>query len=395
MASKDGFRTIDSNLEEIDEKIRQHRLSIVKRVVIIIAVVMVLLVLFLLWMESRSYTSYEISSTADRSGSETAQFDTFLGYIIEYSNDGISCKDSDNVQIWNQSFEMNTPMLDICEGYLAVYDQGGLDLYILSESGTECHIETAKPIQTVCAASQGTVAVLMEESGVSYVKLYDRSGNELANGQFYAEEDAYPVDIALSCDAKKLAVDMVDISDGSVSTTITFYNFDSVGQNEIDNNVGTFSYENLFVPEVEYLSDSRMIAISDSSVLVFDGSQKPSLSQEIALADEIRSVFYSSKYIGFVTENQEEEISYHIQVLDYKGSTVMENDTTMNYDWIGFLDNDEVCIRSSQECELITIHSIKKFSYTFDQDLYYIASVDRYQNYVFIFKDTMEEVRLK
>lgn len=395
MASKDGFRTIDSNLEEIDEKIRQHRLSIVKRVAFIAAVVIVLLVLFLLWMESRSYSSYEISSAAERSGSETAQFDIFLGYIIEYSNDGISCKDSDNVQIWNQSFEMNTPMVDICEGYLTVYDQGGLDIYILSESGTECHIETAKPIQTVCVAGQGTAAVLMEESGISYVKLYDKSGNELANGQFYAEEDAYPIDIALSYDAKKLAVDMVDISEGVVSTTITFYNFDSVGQNEIDNNVGTFSYEGMFVPEVEYLSDSRMIAISDSSVLVFDGSQKPSLSREIELESEIRSVFYSSKYIGLVTENQEEEISYHIQVLDYKGSVVMENDTTLNYEWIGFLGNGEVCVRNSQECELFTIHSIQKFSYTFDQDLYYIASVDRYQNYVFIFKDSMEEVRLK
>ncbi|MCC8168285.1 MAG: DUF5711 family protein [Clostridiales bacterium] len=397
MASKNGFRTVSSNLEEIEEKIRARRMRRVKRVAIAAGVIVVLLVLLALWMETRSYSDYEITGSAKHSGSSVAQFDSFLDYIIEYSNDGISCKDSDNTLIWNQSFEMSSPDVDICEGYLAVYDKGALDICILSESGLECSLEMVKPIQTVCMAGQGTIAVLMAEDGVSYVKLYDKSGNELANGQFYADEGAYPVDIALSQDATKLAVDMVDISDGDISSIITFYNFGSVGQNEIDNNVGTFSYDGLFIPEITYLSDSRMVAFGDSRILVFDGSQKPSLSHEVELADEVRSIFYNNNYIGIVTENADAEAEslYHIQVIDYKGGTIMENDTSVAYDAIEFLGNNEVCIRNEQECELITIHSIKKFSYTFDEDLLYIMSVDRYQNYVFVFEDTIEEVKLK
>ena len=395
MASKNGFRTVSSNLEEIEEKIRKRRLRMVKRVAIVVAVFAVLLVLLALWMETRSYSEYDITNSVDRSGSSVAQFDTFCDYIIEYSNDGISCKDSENTLIWTQAFEMSTPTVEVCEGYLAVYDKGALDVYILSESGLECQIEMVKPIQTVCVASQGAIAVLMAEDGVSYVKLYDTSGNELANGQFYADEGAYPVDIALSRDATKLAVDMVDISEGSISSIITFYNFGSVGQNEIDNNVGTFTYEDLFVPEITYLSDNRMVAFGDGRILVFDGSQKPSLSHEIELEQEIRSIFYNDQYIGLVTENADTESLYHIEVIDFKGATVMENDTSVAYDAIEFLDNNEVCVRNEQECELFTIHSIKKFSYTFDNDLLYIASVDWYQNYVFVFEDTIEEVRLK
>lgn len=53
--------------------------------------------------------------------------------------------------------------------------------------------------------------------------------------------------------------------------------------NEIDNNVGTYKYENQLIPEIAYVSDSRMIAVSDQNIMVFDGSQKPKLKQTIKL----------------------------------------------------------------------------------------------------------------
>ena len=169
MASKNGFRTVSSNLDEIEEQVRERRWRTVKRTAVVVAIFAVLMVLLALWMEARSYSKYEITNSVERSGSSAAQFETFGDYIVEYSCDGISCKDSENTLIWNQSFEMSTPAVEICEGYLAVYDKGYLEVYILSVSGLECKLEMVKPIQTVCVASQGTIAVLMAEDGVSYV----------------------------------------------------------------------------------------------------------------------------------------------------------------------------------------------------------------------------------
>ena len=48
-------------------------------------------------------------------------------------------------------------------------------------------------------------------------------------------------------DAQKLAVDMLDVTKGKTCSTVTFYNFGSVGQNEIVNNVGTYSYKNTMI----------------------------------------------------------------------------------------------------------------------------------------------------
>lgn len=98
---------------------------------------------------------------------------------------------------------------------------------------------------------------------------------------------------------------MIDVSGGKTDSVIAFYNFGSVGQNEIDNNVGTYKYENRLIPEIAYVSDSRMIAISDQNIMVFDGSQKPKLKQTIKLQKQIDSVFYNNKYIGVAYSNND------------------------------------------------------------------------------------------
>ena len=73
----------------------------------------------------------------------------------------------------------------------------------------------------------------------------------------------------------------------------------------------------------------------------------------------------------------------------------MENDTTLMYDTISFLENNEICVQNQNECELFTIHSIKKFYYQFDTRLVDILSNGNGQDYIFLFDETVEEVHLK
>ena len=320
---------------------------------------------------------------------------TFLGKLIEYNNDGIVYKDEDDELIWNQSFEMSTPMVSICEGYLAVYDRGGTMIYIMTSDGLTKKIETSTPISTVCIANQGTVAVLMKEDNVSTVRMYDRKGKELTNGEFYEEKGSFPVDIALSNDAQKLAVDMLDVTEGSVCSTVSFYNFGSVGQNEIDNNVGTYTYDDTFISEIAYVASDRMIAIADSGYIVFEGAQKPAPKREVKFETEVQSVFYNNKYVGTVYSSPKKEGCWNIKVYDMAGKTAMENESTIAYDKIEFLDNNEICIRNAHDCELYTIHGIRKFSYTFDKDIYKILSGSDSQSYTFVLSGERDEVRLR
>jgi len=235
----------------------------------------------------------------------------------------------------------------------------------------------------------------MKEGQESQVKLFDTKGNALAHGKFYGDKGGFPIDIALSQDATKLAVDMVNVSEGAVSTTISFYNFDKVGQSEIDNNVGTYTLDGVFIPEIDYVSDSRMIAIGTGNILIFEGAQRPELAREIPVEKEILSYFHNDDYIGFVYDDIEKENSWHLKVVDMYGHSKMQNTISILYDSIEFLSNGEICVTGSNECEIFTTHSIKKFSCIFDRELYKILSGKNKENYIFVFKDTIDEVKLK
>lgn len=392
---KKGFKTLETDYEELEEQIREYRQHILKRALQVIGLIVLVVIGVELIYALRSFDDYEVRNAMDRSSSGTAQYQMFEDYLLEYSNDGISCIGKDHDIIWNQSFEMVSPEVQICGDYLAVYDAAGTKLFILTKSGLEKSLEMTSPIQAVCIANQGTVAVLMKENQESQVKLFDKKGNELANGKFYGDKGGFPIDIALSQDGTKLAVDMVDVNKGQVNTTISFYNFGSVGQSEIDNNVGTYTFEGLLVPKIDYVSNSRMIGMGTGKLLVFDGSQKPELSEEVEIEEEILSFFHNEKYIGIVYDNAEVENSWHIKVMDMRGTTIMEQDTSIAYSNIEFLSNNEICVTNGTQCEIFTTHSIKKFVYEFDKELYKIFATDDGQNYTFIFKDTIEEVKLK
>ena len=395
---KNGFKTIETNSKELEEKLREYReqkkakFKLFLRVLLVIG--LLILVVDMIYA-LRSYSAYEATDSVERDRSSATQFEMFGECLLEYSNDGISCMDVNHEIIWNQSFEMISPEIVICKEYLAIYDASGTQIYIMTKGGLQKRIETALPIQTVCIAEQGTIAVLMKENNVSQIKLFDTKGNELANGKFYGDKGGFPIDIALSYDGTKLAVDMVNVAEGNVSTAISFYNFGSVGQSEIDNNVGSYLIEGVLVPQIEYVSNSRMIGIGTGRILVFEGSQKPELAREIVLEEEILSCFHNEKYVGIVYNNIDEEELWHIKVMDFRGNTIMENDTSIPYTHIEFLSNNEICVTSATECQLFTTHSIKKFSYTFDKELYKILAGTTGQNYTFIFKDTIEEVKLK
>lgn len=392
---KNGLKTVEKNEEEIRVQIRQHRRKMLFRGLEIGAIVMILVVAVELLYALRSFSSYEIRNSISRTNTEVTEFCGFNDYVLEYSNDGISCVTHNRDMVWNQSYEMSNPGIDICGKYLCVYDRGGTTAYVLHEKGMQCKIETTLPIQTVSIAEQGTVAVLMRGDAQAQVKLFDKNGNELANGKFYGQKGGFPLDVALSHDGKKMAVNMIDITQGTVGTTISFYNFGSVGQSEIDNNVGTYTYSDILVAEIEYLSDNKMVAFGTGKILIFEGAQKPVLSQEILAEREIGSYFYSDKYIGIVYDNIDVENVRHVKVMDLKGNTVMENEISIPYTRVEFLSNNEICVTNEMECELFTLHSIKKFAYTFEEPIYRIIAGAGEQNYTFIFKETTEEVRLK
>lgn len=195
----------------------------------------------------------------------------------------------------------------------------------------------------------------------------------------------------MSSDAVRLAVAMLDINDGSIKSTIAFYNFGTAGESEIDHVVGAQTFPDTVIPEIVYLADDRLAAFSDTGVILFEGSQKSKQSGTISFEKEVKSIFYNDNYIGCVISNEDEAVTHHISVYDLDGKSVLEKDFTMEYTGVEFLANNEICITNENACDIYTIHGIYKFHHEFEQTLYKIISEGGALNYTLILEDTTEK----
>ena len=393
---KKKFKTVPAmDMDEYKQKIREHRLKILKRTLVTALIVFVIIAGLFLFLALRHYEDFDVNSTVERSDTAATIFEEFQGNILKYSNDGALYTDTYNERIWNQTYEMAKPTIDMCEDYLVIYDKKGTQIYIMTSQGLVSNIETTMTIEQVSIAAQGTVAVLMGDQSNSYLVVYDKNGKELVNGAIYGEDGGYPIAIALSNDAIKLAVSMLDINDGNVKTTIAFYKFGSVGENEIDRIVSANSFSDMVIPQLDFVSDDRMVAYGDSEIAIFEGTQKPKLAQEIPLTGEAKSIFNNNKYVGVVYSNNDEKLTHHVAVYDMHGFTVMEKDFSQEYTEIGFLSNNEVCILNDHSCDIYTVRGIYKFHYDFDEELYKVISGGTGLNYTIILENSTEKVRLK
>ncbi len=291
---KQGFYAVKANVEELEQKIRTHR----KKIALSIAAVIIIAAVFTatagIYFTYKEYDGYETISKIERSDSEATTYKSFAGNILRYNNDGAFYTDASDHLIWNQAFEMQNPVSDICGDYAAIADLQGNLIYMMHTSGMQGQIKTAHPIEAVSMARQGTTAVLTQADGASYLEVYNKAGDILASGEIHIANSGYPLDIALSSDARKLAVSILDISKGTAKTTVAFYNFGSAGQNEIDNMVGSYSYDDTIIPDIHFLSDDKMIAFGDNRVLFFEGRQSPKETSTLKLEREIKSIFYSN-----------------------------------------------------------------------------------------------------
>ena len=394
--NKSGFHTVgDTDMEEYNRKIKEHRRKVLRRTVIVTAVILLVLTGLGLYMALRHYENYDIMSTAERSDTDATHFTEFQGNILKYSNDGAFYLDAANELIWNQTYEMSSPKLDTCGNYLSIYDKGGTKIYILTPTKLVGSIETTMQIQQVCVAEQGTVAVLMKKDKAAYLALYDREGNSLAEGEIHGQNGGYPIAIALSNDAVKLAVSMININEGSVKSTIAFYNYGTVGQNEIDHCVGVNNYDDMVIPEMEFTSNDRMVVFGDTKAVIFEGAQKPQAIAEIPMDEKTKSIFYNEHYIGIVTGNEDEAVTNHLAVYDENGKLVMEKDFGLDYSSIEFLTNTEICIRNANVCDIYPVHGVYKFHHEFEEELFEIIPGKLKLNYTLVLKDTTQRIRLK
>lgn len=382
-------------LSELQQKIRIHRMKILILILILAGVAIGLLFAAFLYFENKVYTHYEVIEQIERRETESAEYEEFQGNVLQYTQDGAVYSSITGEVFWNQTYEMESPRITMCEQYLAIYEQGGNRIYIMNIHGQEGTIQTTIPVQRVSIAAQGTVAVLMEDSQTSYIHMYRKDGKQLAAGELHIENSGYPLDLALSQDAQKLAVSMLNITDASVKSTVVFYNYGTVGQNEIDNIVASYTYDDMIIPGIHFVTNDRLLAFGDLKIMIFEGKQKPAVAKEIKCKKNIRSIYYNKEYFGLVFDDPDAAGGYLTNIYNMKGRPVLEQKFALSYTDIDLLQNGLLCIRNDKSVQLYTMRGNKRFEYTFDRSIYDVISGKGQLDYWFIMSGETDRIKLK
>ncbi len=371
---------------------------------ICIGVVVLAIVAFLLFLQVRSYSSYDVIQSLRHTDAQSTRYVAFGNRFVKYGSDGITCVDSDGNTVWNQSYEMDEPLLSVGDDYIAVGEWGGRQIYVLDKDGLAGKMETGSEILQVSVSEKGTVAAVCVNDGVYYLCVYGKDGTQIAQGTIRMENSGYPMSIAISEDGTTLAVGFLSLSAGKVDSTLAFYNFSSVGQNEIDNLVGTFAFEDTMIAKVAFITDTTLVVYTDGGIYVYNGTKQPELVNEIVPEEEPESIFYGNHVFGTVTRNSisvatasgnaEGTAAYQMTLYSTKGKEIFSEGLDINYKKVQVLANGQIAVYGDHDLVIFTHFGIEKFAYTFEDTILCVRNVGILPIYEIVFEDHTDRIRL-
>jgi len=377
------------------EKSREDKSRNLKiKVITIIGIVCALLLAIYLFCVYRTYNNYKVRKTIKIETGTNSQYQAFGEFVVKYSNDGISYINGTET-IWNEAYEMKSPIVDVCGDYLAIADKNSNTIYIFNKKGKVGEVNTSYPIIKIEVAQQGVVAALLEEASANYIELYDKEGNLIVSHKSLLSENGFPLSFSISNDGEKMMTSYLSIKEGSTENQVIFYNFSNVGKDEVDRVVGTFNqYGETIVPAVYFVSNEDAIAIGDNVLTIYKMKEKPTIRKEIKFDKEIQKVFYNEKYVGLIFENSKGDTPYKMEVYSLSGEKIMSKEIEMNLDHVKFAGKN-VLMYDDVTCELISLKGVVKFKHVFTKQLDAIVPMESTNTFLLMTKNKIEEISLK
>lgn len=333
----------------MDNKLARHRQMKLYAMLIVVAIAVVTTIVTYVRWKNMVYTGYEIIQQNEWVRASGSQSMNLGGTLFTYSNDGMSCTDIKGKIIWNQTYEMQNPIIRTCSKTVAVGDYNGRSIYVANTQEILGKIDTTMPIRDFCVSSNGIVAVVLDDSNVTAIYLYRTTGEKPAYFKTTMSQSGYPIALDISSSGSQVAVSYLKAEDGKISSSIGFYNFSSVGQNYTDNLVGGYGYAEAVVPLVRFMANDTIFAVADNRIAFYKGKQKPESLWEKMITEEIQSVFYDENHVGLVFYNTAADSTYRIEVYDTNAKKVNEITFDLEYQEILF-DTSGIIIYNDSEC---------------------------------------------
>ena len=378
----------------LNGRIARHRILTFYKICAVLGIVAAIAIYAYYDWKNIVYVDYEVQQQYDWSKSSEAHSMNLNGTLFSYSKDGMSCTDNHGKVIWNQTYEMQNPIVRTCQNVVAVGDYNGRTIYVSNSEEIMGSIDTTMPIRDFCVAANGVVAVVLDDSTVTAISLYSVSGEELVGFRTTMSKSGYPIALDISDDGGQVAVSYLKAEGGAISTNIGFYNFLAVGQNYTDNMVGGYGYANAIVPMVEFMNGESSFAVADNRLMFYQGRQKPENIANIMIDNEIQSVYYNEKHVGLVFRNMTGETTYSLDIYDALGNKEQTIHFNQEYNDIMFRE-EAIIIYNDEECAIYDWEGREKYQGIFKERVECILPLGNIARYILVTSDSIQMIKLQ
>ncbi len=339
------------------------------------------------------FTDYSITSQAEENDVDGTLYQMLGSHIIKYSHDGLFCVNTKNEMIWSSAYTMQTPISAVCGSTMVVAEQRGTQIYVLNEDGIIGSFDTTLPIVRVCVSKNGETAVILDDSDVSWINLYQKDGTLIASVKTTMEGSGYPTAVAVTPNAKRMMISFLVPKSGSLGGRIDFYDFSSLQDADADHLTASYQYEDMVFPEVYYADESTPVAVGDAGYVVFTGGKAPEEKTQVSLDAEIVSTFHDSSSLGFIFHSTQRDIRYHMEVYNLNGRQMMETDFDFEYEDVR-MENDEILLYDASDLNVYRTSGKAKLKVTYKKAVSYFASLSGLRKYLVITDSSMDRINL-
>lgn len=339
------------------QKLKMNRMQwTIAAGVLILAVVLV----YALVKNNKVASSYEVVTSMSRGDDTSVYYCMMRKGMVKYSKDGVAMTNKSGSVLWNQTYEMASPTMTSAGDYVAVGDIGANTIYIFNEYGQLGHVSTDVPIQEIQISEQGVVAAVLSDTSSNYINLYDKQGNSLGSIKASLENTGYPLTIALSPDASKLAVSYLIVKSESMQSRIVSYDFSDV---EGDHLLDTQELEGLY-PKAAFLDSREVVLFGEKGFVLYQADSKKIETQE-SFESEINSVFCTNQKLGFIFKNEDDNGKYRMEIYNKAGKK--SSTYYFDLDYSGMTaDDDEVILYNDEEMLIYQMGGRVRFRGTFN-----------------------------
>lgn len=228
--------------------------------------------------------------------------------IVVLHNNNLDIYNSSGKKEYTLNIEITNPIFSANNKFLAIAENKGHKLYLLSDNNIIWQGNIEGDITNVTVNKNGYVSVVI--SNTSYkteVITYNAEGNELMR-KFLAS--TYAIDVSISSDNKYLA-----IAEANFTGTLIQSNIEIIS---IENKTEEYNYKadsNKLIINIEYQEKDKLVCMYDDAIHIIENNNDKELMK------------YDSKNILFVDIN----LSYNIAQVEKISSGLLNSNSSIKF----------------------------------------------------------------